>query len=101
MSDTGKSWEEMTPDDRATFLAVLGKDLPRTNDEWLDYAASLSAIDYDQKRDAIAKRLDIRVSTLDTEIERRKPKTESNDTQEGRSILLSDPALKPQQTVHF
>lgn len=54
--------------------------------------AALNPIDYDQTREAIARRLKIRVSTLDTEVEKRRTKADSPVIKsEGRVMLLSDP----------
>jgi hypothetical protein len=63
--NVGTAFDDYTPEQRAEFLAVLNEGLPKTAEEWVEYAAKLSPIEYDQRRDAIAKRLDIRVSTLD------------------------------------
>jgi len=63
-SNTGKSWEEMTAAERSIFVAVLDEDLPRTQEEWLEFAVKLDSIEYDRRREIIAKRLEIRVCTF-------------------------------------
>src|SRR5262247_1549131 len=90
--NTGTAYDDYTPEQRVQFTAAFNKDLPRTTDEWLDSLSRLSPVEYDQRRIAVAERMGIRVSILDSEVEKRR----SNDTHQdnahgGRPILLSNP----------
>jgi putative DNA primase/helicase len=90
--DTGKSWEDMSAEERAVFVSVLNADLPRTTDQWLQYLALLTPIDYDRRREAVAKRLSIRVQTLDDSVAKLRPKT---GTETKGTILLHEPEPWP------
>ncbi len=55
------------------------------NDALLDELAKLGLIEYGQRRKEAAKQLRVPVGTLDKEIRSRRPKTNSNDTGQGRA----------------
>jgi hypothetical protein len=60
-------------------------------EQTLSELAALSPIEYDLRRETSAETLGIRLSTLDVEVEKRRPKTKSSGNREGRVILLTDP----------
>jgi putative DNA primase/helicase len=92
----GIPYEDWTPEQRAEFHAVHNEDLPKTDDEWLELAASLTPIEYERQREVIAKRLEVRVGILDKLIKERRPQAESNSGNgEGAMILLSQPEPWP------
>jgi len=61
---------------------------PRTNDAIVQDAASMDDITYDQKRDALAKELNVRAATLDTQ--RKKARKESVED-EAPILVLNTP----------
>jgi hypothetical protein len=61
------------------------------DDEILDRLAALSRIEYDREREATATRIGIRTSTLDAEVEARRPAR--NDTTQGCAISM--PEVEP------
>jgi putative DNA primase/helicase len=89
MSDT---W---TAEQWAVFQRTLNADLPKTLEEWLRYLSRLSRIDYDQQRKAVAKRLDLRVTTLDFEVDKLRPKTMAEKTPVAILTRGSEPWLSP------
>lgn len=63
-------------------------------DRRLAELAALSPVGYDRIRDKAAKEIGIRVATLDKEVEKRRPKTETEDEgKTGRALKLA--ALQP------
>ncbi len=75
-----------------------GKAQSGTDDALLDELASLKLIEYDRRREAAAEKLGVRVTTLDREVEWRRPKHEDTKGQ-GRALQLSQPELWP-EPVH-
>jgi putative DNA primase/helicase len=82
----GTAFDDWTAEQRIAFFAELDKDQPRTAEEWIEYLLTLDPIEYDRQREAVAQRLDIRVSTLDDEVDKRRPKTK-----DGGRIILTVP----------
>ncbi len=83
-----------TDDDLAVILAAAGPVDP--HEDTLRELAALSAIEYDQRREETAKTLGIRVSTLDSEVDKLRPKSvEAGTGKGGRTILLEDPEPWP------
>jgi hypothetical protein len=56
----------------------------------LDELVKLSPIAYDQRREAVAKQLNIRVGTLDTEVAKRRPQHSPSEGQ-GTPVTFEDP----------
>jgi putative DNA primase/helicase len=73
-------WEEMTPEQRIAFEGALNADLPKTPEEWFEYCARLSPVEYDRKRDTIRKKLGIRLATLDDEVSKCRPSNKPDTT---------------------
>jgi len=86
----GKSYEEMTSEEKIAFRAAFDAGLPKTAEEWFKLCAQLSPVEYDHKREAVARRLEIRVSTLDAEVEKLRPKANGSNGGQAK-IVLGDP----------
>ncbi|MGC8990000.1 MAG: DUF3631 domain-containing protein, partial [Verrucomicrobiia bacterium] len=67
-----------------------------TDDEILASAASLPVIQYERAREQLAEKLRIRVGVLDAEVEKRRPRNESTDHLQGRSLKLPEPDPWPE-----
>jgi putative DNA primase/helicase len=61
----------------------------------IEHLAALSPFEYDRCRETEAKRLGVRVSTLDDEVKRRRPRIETN-AGAGSSVLFDTPEPWPQ-----
>jgi putative DNA primase/helicase len=61
-----------------------------TDEETYARLAALSPADYDRCRESEAERLRIRVSTLDGEIEKRRPKNRTADSTQGSQVAFPD-----------
>jgi hypothetical protein len=62
---------------------------PKTDEEWFQYAASLTPIEYDRQRESMAELLGIRVSTLDDELKKRRPTVTGSQT--NSTLILREP----------
>lgn len=82
--NTNDSTPKSPPSDAAERLADL---------ETFNRLAQLDAVAYDRCRDQEAGRLGIRVTTLDCEVMKRRPKADSNGVTQGRTVALPD--VKP------
>src|SRR5262245_50042740 len=92
------SSDNLEPTPTEAELDELTKELVTALDEQtFRELAALSPVDYDRQREDKAKILKIRVSTLDAEVQKRRPKAESVKNGEGQTIVLSDP--EPWQDV--
>jgi len=67
-----------------------------TDQEILAKAASMPVIEYERQREQLAARLRIRVSVLDEEIRKVRPRSESIDNLQGRSLNLHSPEPWPE-----
>ena len=61
----------------------------------IDELAKLDPVSYDRCREAEAKALGIRTSTLDAEVDKRRPKKEGDDNLQGRPLKLKETELWP------
>jgi putative DNA primase/helicase len=61
-----------------------------TDEETFARLAALPPAEYDRCRDSEAKRLKIRVGTLDGEIEKRRPKNDTADSTQGSKVAFPD-----------
>lgn len=59
--------------------------------------AALDGVAYDQKRQAAADALSIRVTTLDTEVAKRRPHTANGEKLQGTAVLFNEPEPWPAQ----
>lgn len=85
MPITEEETHSLSQNDKAVVAAL--------REERLRELARLSPMDYDNQREATAKNLGIRVGTLDAEVEKRRPRDESNTADDGRggAIVLDEP----------
>ena len=88
--DVKKEFENGTPFDGSALSN------PENPEQRLDELAILSPVEYDQQRKAAAKELGIRLSTLEDEIKKRRPKDET-DSKGGRKLELSSPEPWPER----
>ncbi len=66
--------------------------VPTTDEELFQELALLSPMDYDRRRKSTAKKLGVRVETLDEEIQERRPLAGPNGKPDGgQALLLNDP----------
>ncbi|MDA8362974.1 MAG: DUF3631 domain-containing protein [Gammaproteobacteria bacterium] len=61
----------------------------------VDFLATLSPIEYDRRRDALADVLSCRVSSLDTEVAQRRPQAAAQDGGQGRAFTITEPEPWP------
>ncbi len=67
--------------------------LSQADEDVFEGLALLSPIEYDRRRESVAKRLGVRVGTLDGEVLKRRPKSHSEETEGG--LVLTDPEPWP------
>lgn len=85
--------KEWNPADLATDL-----EQPETVEQAIKRLALLPSVDYDKARQAEAKRLGLRVTTLDEAIAKRRP-TKAKSTEAGGAVVFEEPDAWPRPVI--
>lgn len=91
--DIKQAWANATPLEEHAAGNVVDTNDPETPERILAELATLDPVQYDLEREAKAKELGIRTSTLDVEVKKRRPREQNG---QGGEIKLSEPEPWPE-----